>query len=78
MKMGALDWIVWVLLFVGGLNWGLVGAFDFNLVTTLFGEEGTLTSVVYILVGLAAVWSLISMFTKGGDSSSSSSMGAMK
>lgn len=76
--MGALDWIVWVLLFVGGLNWGLVGAFDFNLVTTLFGEEGTLTSVVYILVGLAAVWSLISMFTKGGDSSSSSSMGAMK
>lgn len=64
MKMSGMDWIVWVLLFVGGLNWGLVGAFDFNLVTTIFGEDSTLGNIVYILVGLAAIWSLFGMFMK--------------
>lgn len=44
-----------VLLVVGGLNWGLVGLLNFNLVTTLLGE-GMLTNIVYILVGLSAVY----------------------
>lgn len=44
-----------VLLVVGGLNWGLVGAFDFDLVATLFGDMTTLSRTVYILVGVAAV-----------------------
>lgn len=44
-----------VLLVVGGLNWGLVGALDFNLVTTLFGT-GVLTTVVYVLVGVSALF----------------------
>ena len=43
------------LMAIGGLNWLLVGAAGFNLVTTLFGEGTTLTRVVYILVGLATV-----------------------
>lgn len=70
MKMSGMDWLVWVLLFVGGLNWGLVGFFDYDLVASLFGEVGDgwgLTRIVYSLVGLAAVWSLISMFMKGGS-----------
>jgi hypothetical protein len=33
MKMNMLDWIVFLLVMIGGLNWGLVGAFNFNLVT---------------------------------------------
>lgn len=45
-----------VLILIGALNWGLVGAFDFNLVDALFGEGTTLSRVVYILVGLAAVY----------------------
>ena len=52
-----------VLLIVGGLNWGLVGAFDFNLVDTLFGEGSVLARVVYVVVGLAAVWKAVTLFT---------------
>lgn len=48
--------IATVLIVVGGLNWGLVGLFDFNLVDALFGEGSALSRVVYVLVGLAAVW----------------------
>lgn len=44
-----------VLLIVGGLNWGLVGAFDFNLVDKIFGAWPILERVIYILVGVAAV-----------------------
>lgn len=50
--------IALILVIVGGLNWGLVGAFDFNLVETLFGEASALSRIVYILVGLAAVYLL--------------------
>jgi uncharacterized membrane protein YuzA (DUF378 family) len=55
MKMNTLDYVAWVLIVVGGLNWGLVGAFDYNLVDSLFGVDSTLSTVVYVLVGLAAV-----------------------
>lgn len=51
-----------VLLIVGGLNWGLVGAFDFNLVDALFGEGSALARIVYVLVGLAAVWKAVAFF----------------
>lgn len=57
MKMNAVDWVAYVLLFVGGINWGLVGLFDYNLVGSLFGA-GTFTSIVYDLVGLSALWTL--------------------
>ena len=56
MKLNAVDWLAMVLVIVGGLNWGLVGAFKFNLVDALFGEMSALSRVVYILVGLSAVY----------------------
>ena len=59
MKPNALDWITWILVIVGGLNWGLVGLFNFNLVSFLFGSIEILERVVYILVGLAAVYHII-------------------
>ena len=46
-----------ILLVIGGLNWGLVGFFDINLVTLLFGET-IMTQVVYGLVALAAVYKI--------------------
>ena len=58
MNSKALHMITFLLLVVGGLNWLLVGAFDLNLVTTIFGD-GTLTTVVYILVGLSALYELL-------------------
>lgn len=53
-----------VLLIVGGLNWGLVGLLNFNLVTTLLGEGSVLTTVVYALVGLSAVYVAVVKFGK--------------
>ena len=57
-KMSKLDILAIILLIVGGLNWGLVGLLNFNLVTSIFGI-GTITKIVYILVGIAAVYSII-------------------
>ena len=56
--MRALNVITLVLLIVGGLNWGLVGLFGFDLVAALFGEMSTLSRIVYILVGLSALWQI--------------------
>ncbi len=66
--MKAVHWILWLLVFVGALNWGLVGAFDFNLVAKLLGAGSMAERVVYIVVGVAAVLSLIFKCTccKGG------------
>ena len=57
-KMNTLDWIAMVLLIVGGLNWGLVGLFNFDLVAALFGTQSALSRVVYTLVGLSALYSI--------------------
>lgn len=56
MKLTTVDWIALVLIIVGGLNWGLVGAFTFNLVDALFGTNSALSRIVYLLVGLSAVY----------------------
>ena len=57
-RFNAIDWIAMTLLIVGGLNWGLVGLADFNLVAAIFGEGSALSRLVYILVGLAALFCL--------------------
>lgn len=45
-----------VLVIVGGLNWGLVGLFNFDLVAAIFGAMSSLSRIVYDLVGLAAIY----------------------
>jgi uncharacterized membrane protein YuzA (DUF378 family) len=57
--MRAVNLATLVLLIVGGLNWGLVGLFEFDLVAALFGPMSALSRIVYILVGLSALWQLI-------------------
>jgi len=54
--MKKLDIIAAVLLVIGGLNWGMVGLFDFNLVATLFGSSSLVSNLVYIVVGLSAAY----------------------
>ncbi len=61
--MKSLYWITKILVIIGAINWGLVGAFDFNLVETIFGS-GTFTNILYILVGLSGVWKLVMAFKK--------------
>lgn len=56
--LSAMDWIAMILLIVGGLNWGLVGAFDFDLVAAIFGPMTLLSRLVYVLVGLAALYAI--------------------
>ncbi|HDS00826.1 MAG TPA: DUF378 domain-containing protein [candidate division Zixibacteria bacterium] len=57
--MKALDVIFLILLVVGGLNWGLVGIFNFNLVAAIFGEMSVISRIIYILVGIAALYNLV-------------------
>lgn len=65
-NLNALDLITLVLVVVGGLNWGLVGILNFNLVSTLFGDMSIISKVVYALVGLSAVYLItqLSSFAK--------------
>ena len=58
MRLNALDWIAMVLLIVGGLNWGLVGLFDIDVVARILGLMSTASRSVYILVGLASLYSI--------------------
>lgn len=53
------DWIAIVLVVVGGVNWGLVGLLDIDLVAMIFGTMSMVARVVYILVGLAAVYTAV-------------------
>lgn len=55
--MHTLNIITLALIVIGGLNWGLVGLFDFNLVAAIFGTSAV-SRLIYILVGLSAVWQI--------------------
>ena len=59
--MKKFDVVVWILIIIGGLNWGLVGIFNFNLVSFIFVRETILTRIVYILVGLAALYDVLAV-----------------
>lgn len=55
-KFNAWDWTAIILVIVGGLNWGLVGAIDFNLVEAIFKSWPIVENIIYILVGLSAIY----------------------
>lgn len=57
--MKALNLTTLVLVIIGGINWGLVGIANANLVAGLFGADTALTNLVYILVGLSALYQLL-------------------
>ncbi len=58
-----IDRIALILSIIGGLNWGLVGIFQFDLVAWLGGgQNGVLARIIYIVVGLAAIWCVSLLF----------------
>jgi uncharacterized membrane protein YuzA (DUF378 family) len=63
--LNALDWVALVLMVIGGINWGLVGALDLDLVATLFGPGALASRVVYMGVGLAALYGVVLMARLG-------------
>jgi len=66
-SMSAIDWIAMVLLIIGGINWGLIGLFRFDLVATLFGNMSPVSRVVYVLVGISALYSIYTAYKVGTD-----------
>ncbi len=64
MKMNVLGKVAMVLLVIGGLNWGLVGLFDFDLVAAILGDMTMLSRVVYSVVGVSAVYVAFTELTK--------------
>lgn len=52
----ALYWIALILTVIGGLNWGLVGLIDLNVVEAAFGAATIVTRAIYVVVGLAALY----------------------
>lgn len=67
MKFNWFDWIVMILIIVGGLNWGLVGFFNYDLVASLFGAgdmEAIVPRVIYAVVGLAALYAIFGILPK--------------
>jgi uncharacterized protein len=63
MKMGPIGWIAFVLVVIGGLNWGIIGVSGGFDVVALLG--GTISTIVYILVGLSAIFMIVKPLLKG-------------
>jgi uncharacterized protein len=61
-KMSVIDWIAIILVIVGGLNWGLIGLLNFDLVAAIFGAMSMLSRVVYSLVGISALYMIYSAY----------------
>ncbi len=64
--MKALNGIALTLVIIGAINWLLVGLFEFNLVDAIFGSLSILTRIIYIIVGIAGLWS-IAFYSKLSD-----------
>lgn len=64
--MKTLNLVTLVLVIIGGINWGLVGLAQFDLVAAIFGgQDATLSRIVYVLVGLSALWQIIPLVRAG-------------
>lgn len=68
--MKTIDLITSILVIVGGLNWGLVGIANFDLVAALLGAGSVLAKVVYVLVGASALYQAVTIGAKSKGRSS--------
>lgn len=64
--MRTLNLFTLILTIVGGINWGLIALADFNLVSAIFGVDTVMTNLVYLIVGLSALYQLVP-FSKALD-----------
>ena len=58
-RISALAWVCLVIVFIGAINWALVGLFDFNLVARIFGVFSPVSRAIYVVVGLAGLYLLV-------------------
>ncbi len=63
-----LDRIALILLIIGGINWGSIGLFGFDIVAWLFGGQGAIISrIIYTVVGLCALWCISLLFRPSNE-----------
>ncbi|MFV0440648.1 MAG: DUF378 domain-containing protein [Lachnospirales bacterium] len=69
MRMRTFDYIFLTILILGGVNLGLIGLFDFNLIASLLGANSWISRLLYVLVGISALYSLVfySYFERGKE-----------
>ena len=60
--MKIIDKIALVLIIIGAINWGLIGIFNFNLVSAIFGDMTFITRIIYALVGISGLWGIKLLF----------------
>ena len=58
------DIIAIIILIIGGLNWGLIGLFEWNFIASVFGYTSVLTRTIYSLAGIAAVYKIVTWARK--------------
>ena len=56
--MKTLDYTVLTIILIGAINWGLIGFFDFDLVSSIFGQMSMLTRIIYGLVGIGGLYAI--------------------
>jgi len=76
--MKPLNIVTLVLVIVGGLNWGLVGLLNFDLVAAILGSGSLLSRIVYVLVGVSAAWQVIPLVGAFGGSATVAQGGASR
>ena len=62
--MKVIDTIALILIIIGAINWGLIGFFNFNLVSAIFGEMSIVSRVIYALVGISGLWGIKLLFDR--------------
>ena len=60
-----MDTLALILLIIGGINWGSLGLFSFDIVAWIFGGQASAISrIIYVIVGLAAIWAITFLFRR--------------
>ncbi len=63
-KLGMIDWIALILVIIGAINWGIMGIVGEDLIAGIIGLGATISNIIYIVVGVAGLWSLIFVLPK--------------
>lgn len=67
-KLNAVDWIAMLLVIAGGLNWGLIGLMQIDLIGTLFGEMSIAARLVYLAIGVSGLYAIYTCMRLSGSS----------
>lgn len=63
-KLGTIDWIALILVIIGAINWGIMGIVEKDLIMGFIGFSWNIARIIYILVGVAGLWSLVIVLPK--------------